>query len=277
MKPGLWNFVSIAIGVLGVGLAIYFNFINQKEREPAYLPIKGLLVYASQSSIETPKYKMVWADESQEKPIVGNVYVQELAFWNKGELPLEKRDVLSPLGFKYPEEVTVIDAFVSESNRAKVVNPSVSFDGRDVGFSFDILEMGEGFKLQVVFASPEYAKPEIYGDIKGVREFDGRSELTRDNLIYGAAMVALWGVVIALAFLAAAFFVDKFDSIIKRIAPGKEEKIKKNLDKLGSVFTAILVGFFILLFAVGKAYDFAESEANNSVPEMDQYPSVRPT
>ena len=90
-------------------------------------------------------------------------------------------------------------------------------------------------------------------------------------------MVALWGVVIALAFLAAAFFVDKFDSIIKRIAPGKEEKIKKNLDKLGSVFTAILVGFFILLFAVGKAYDFAESEANNSVPEMDQYPSVRPT
>jgi len=271
MKSGLWNFLSLAIGVVGVALAVYFNLINQKEREPAFLTTKGLLVYASQSNIEAPKYRMVWADEGGEKPIVDNVYVQELAFWNKGKLPIEKRDILTPLGFKYPDGVVVIDAFVSESNRALVVKPTVDFDGREVGFSFDILEMGEGFKVQVVFASPDYVKPGIHGDIKGVREFDSKSELTKENLIYGIAMVALWVGALVLIIFAAALFVDRFDALVKKFAPRKEEKIKAVLDKMGSVFGAIIFVLIVLVVATVKVYDFAESEANNSIPDMEDY------
>ncbi|MAY15631.1 hypothetical protein [Thalassolituus sp. UBA2009] len=269
LKISWWNVISTTLAVLGIALAIFFHLANQKEREPAFLSTKGLLIYASHSDLKSSNYKMSQITEDGEKPLVGNVYVQELAFWNKGRLAIESEDVLEPLMFQFPEGYEVIDAFVSESTREKIVNPAVNFDGTKVGFSFDILERDEGFKIQVVFSGEEYKKPSISGDIKGVDKIDSKEELTNDNILYGIAIVLLYAVGFLVLGVVIVLLILLFDLGLRKVAPEKEKIIKKNLEKIGAGVMIGLFGVLILLVAMIKVIQVAEEEAKNSVPEME--------
>lgn len=280
MKISWWNIISTTLAVLGIALAIFFHLANQKEREPAFLSTKGLLIYASHSDLQSSNYKMSQITKDGEKPLLGSVYVQELAFWNKGRLAIEKEDILEPLKFQFPENFEVIDAFISESTREKIVQPTIGFEGRDVNFSFDILEKDEGFKVQVIFSGEEYKKPEIIGDIKGVDKIGSKAELTNDNIFYGIAIVLLYAVGFLVLVVAVVLFMLLFDSGLKKVAPEKEKSIKKNLEKIGTGVMVGLFGILILMLAMIKVIQVAEEEAKNSVPEMEQIShnkSIKPT
>lgn len=280
MKISWWNVISTTLAVLGIALAIFFHLANQKEREPVFLSIKGLLIYASHSDLQSSSYKMTQITEDGEKALIGNVYVQELAFWNKGRLAIENKDVLEPLEFQFPEGYEVIDAFISESTREKIVNPIVKFEGRNVRFSFDILERDEGFKIQVVFSGEEYKKPKILGSIKGVDRINSKKELTYDNILYGIAIVLLYAVGFLVLGAVVFLLMLLFDLGLKKTAPNKEKLIKKNLEKVAVGTIVIIFGIFILLVAMIKVIQVAEEEANNSVPEMElisHNKSIKPT
>lgn len=269
MKISWWNIVTTTLAILGIALAIFFHLANQKEREPAFLSTKGLLIYDSHSDLKSSNYKISQITEDGEKPLVGNVYVQELAFWNKGRLEIENEHILDPLIFQFPDGYEVIDAFISESTREKIVNPTVKFEGRNVEFSFDILERNEGFKIQVVFSGEEYKKPEILGDIKGVDKIDSKEELTNDNILYGIAIVILYAVGFLVLGVVVVLLMLLFDLVLRKAIPEKEKIIKKNLEKIGAGLMVGLLGIFILLVAMIKVIQVAEEEAKNSVPEME--------
>lgn len=269
MKISWWNIVTTTLAILGIALAIFFHLANQKEREPAFLSTKGLLIYDSHSDLKSSNYKISQITEDGEKPLVGNVYVQELAFWNKGRLEIENEHILDPLIFQFPDGYEVIDAFISESTREKIVNPTVKFEGRNVEFSFDILERNEGFKIQVVFSGEEYKKPEILGDIKGVDKIDSKEELTNDNILYGIAIVILYAVGFLVLGVVVVLLMLLFDLVLRKATPEKEKIIKKNLEKIGAGLMVGLLGVFILLVAMIKVIQVAEEEAKNSVPEME--------
>ncbi|MEO9968207.1 MAG: hypothetical protein ABJF11_20615 [Reichenbachiella sp.] len=280
MKISWWNVISTTLAVLGIALAIFFHLENQQERETAFLSTKGLLIYASHSDLKSSNYKMTQVTEDGEKPLVGNVYVQELAFWNKGRMAVEGEDILDPLAFEFPEDYEVIDAFISETTREKIVNPTIKFEGRRVGFSFDILEKDEGFKIQVVFSGEEYKKPVIIGDIKGVDKIDSKEELTNENILYGIAIVLLYAVGFLVAGVAVVLLMLLFDFGLRKAAPEKEKVIKKNLEKIGAGVMVGLFGVLILLLAMIKVIQVAEEEAKNSVPEMElvsHNKSIKPT
>lgn len=280
MKISWWNIISTTLAVLGIALAIFFHLANQKEREPTFLSTKGLLIYASHSDLQSSNYKMSQITKDGEKPLLGSVYVQELAFWNKGRLAIEKEDILEPLKFQFPENFEVIDAFISESTREKIVQPTINFEGREVNFSFDILEKDEGFKVQVIFSGEEYKKPEIMGDIKGVDKIGSKTELTNDNIFYGIAIVLLYAVGFLVLVVAVVLFILLFDLGLKKVAPEKEKSIKKNLEKIGAGVMLGLFGILILGLAMIKVIQVAEEEAKNSVPEMEQIShnkSIKPT
>ena len=280
LKISWWNIISTTLAILGIALAIFFHLANQQEREPAFLSTKGLLIYASHSDLQSSNYKMSQVTKDGEKALLGNVYVQELAFWNKGRLAIEKEDILEPLKFQFPDNFEVIDAFVSESTREKIVQPKIDFGGREVGFSFEILEKDEGFKVQVVFSGEEYIKPEIAGDIKGVDKIDSKEELTKDNVLYGIAIVLLYAVGFLVLMVAVVLFMLLFDSGLKKILPEKEKLIKKNLEKIGAGVMVGLFGILILVLAMIKVIQVAEEEAKNSVPAMElvsHNKSIKPT
>ncbi|WP_444888838.1 hypothetical protein [Microbulbifer sp. JMSA008] len=269
MKINLWNILSTTLAVLSIGLAIFFHLANKKEREPAFLPTKGLQIYATRSDVKSSKYKMSQITDEGEKALVGNVYVQELAFWNKGSMAIEEEDILDPLGFQFPEGHEVIDAFISESTRENIVRPEVQFEGRNVNFSFDILERDEGFKVQVVFNGEEYEKPIIIGDIKGVDKIVSKEELTKDNLFYGVAVVLLYTVGVLVLGVLVVLLGHFFDFALRKSLPEKEKLIKKQLEKVGLGFLIGIFGTLVLLVAMIKVIEVAEEETNNSVPEME--------
>jgi hypothetical protein len=280
LKISWWNIISTTLAILGIALAIFFHLANQKEREPTFLSTKGLLIYASHSDFQSSSYKMSQITKDGEKPLLGSVYVQELAFWNKGRLAIEKEDILEPLRFQFPENYEVIDAFISESTRENIVQPTVGFDGREVNFSFDILEKDEGFKVQVIFSGEDYSKPKLMGDIKGVDKIGSKAELTNENIFYGIAIVLLYAVGFLVLVSAVVLFMVLFDLGLKKVAPNKEKSIKKHLEKIGAGIIVGLFGVLILVLAMIKAIQVAEEEAKNSVPDMKQIShnkSIKPT
>jgi len=280
VKFSWWNLISTALAVLGIALAIFFHLSNQKEREPTFLSTKGLLIYASHENIQSSNYKMTQFTDAGEKPLTGNVYVQELAFWNKGREPIEHSDILQELEFIFPKDYEVIDAFVSESTRVKIVNPEVIFSGNSVNFSFDILENNEGFKVQVVFSGEKYVKPKLIGVIKGVESFDSKEELTNENILYGLAIVLLYAVGMLVVGLVFILIMVAFDIGIKKVSPEREPEIKQFLEKFGAGLFIGFLSVMILLIAVIKVIEVAEEEAKNSVPAMEQVSlnkSIKPT
>lgn len=269
MKINWLSVISAMLAVLSIALAIFFYLENQQEREPIFLSTKGLLIYTSHSDVKSSNYKISQITEDGEKPLVGNVYVQELAFWNKGRMAVEREDILDPLAFEFPEGYEVIDTFISETTREKIVNPTVKFDGRRVGFSFDVLEKDEGFKIQVVFSGEKYEKPVIIGSIKGVDKIGSKEELTNENILYGIAVVLLYAVGFLVAGIAVVLLMLLFDLGLRKAVPEKEKVIKKNLDKIGAGVMIGLFGVLILLLAMVRVIQVAEEEAKNSIPEME--------
>ena len=237
MKFNLWNMICTMLTVFSIALAFYFHSANQKEREPTFLSTKALQIYESHSNLQSSNYKMIQITPNGEKPLTGKVYVQELAFWNKGRKSIENDDILETLAFEFPTGYEVIDAFISEATRPKIVAPEVEFNANKVSFSFAILEKDDGFKIQMIIAGSGFVNPILNGTIKEVSNFNRKEDLTKDNIYYFIASVVLF----LLAFCAVSYLIIYifYEPIKKLGSKIKDKKITRYLEKCiggGSIF-----------------------------------------
>lgn len=272
-KPNYWNLISIILVLLGIALAIYFQLTNKHERQPTFLPTKGLLIYSSYSK-PTNKSLSGIKDKKINNASV-NLYVQELAFWNKGKMSINKADIIEPLQFNFSDGVEIIEAFVSESTSASKINTVISFSSNTVNFSFDQLEEDEGFIIHVTFSGNGYKKPHVSGKIKGVESIGSKAQLMEDKIFYGIASVLLYAVVLIVLGVLLVLLVVFLDTGFKKRQPKKDRLGRKRFKRIMGGLMVALSATFILTIAVLKVIQIAEEGSKFKVPEMHPVPKAQ--
>lgn len=269
IKRNWIGILGLFVGVLGIFLSYYFYTLSQQNREPYFLEESNFPIFFSQKELVSQGFVLVRKSDGRE--ISKKVYVNEIAFWNKGNLSIRRSNILKGISLKYPEDVEVIDAFISSVTRKDIVNtdkPRI-IEENEVTLGFDILEKDDGFKVQITYFSDERNSPDIVGNIEGVNSFGDREILTKENLFFGIGKVAIY----TFGFLAIIFLwialMEGMEWLKKRFISGRFEKVSK---VLGFIIPLTGALFFIIGFgsiALEKAKDFAAEEGKASMPAME--------
>lgn len=137
---------SIA-SVVSVVLAVYFYSASIGERKLTYYvhPAKTSLVSTANTSDFTALYK--------NSPITGSVSVARIAFWNAGNEPIRKLDILKMLEIN-TEGGKILEASLTKQSR-DVVNIRLFKDRLDDGvlnIDWNVLETNDGAVVQIIYS-----------------------------------------------------------------------------------------------------------------------------
>jgi predicted RNase H-like HicB family nuclease len=144
-------YVSVAIGLTGISLALYFHHQAVKERQPLYYVGKRAVIV--DASVSTPSPITVLY---KGKPVgeTDSVIAATVYFWNGGKLPIRAEDVLEPLSIQLGSPSDIL-----ESRLIRISRPVIRFVKQDtaesekhlVPISFAILEHNDGAAIQVIY------------------------------------------------------------------------------------------------------------------------------
>lgn len=270
LKKNWLGFLGLAVGLIGIFLSYYFYSVSLKSREPAFLITKDVPLFSSPKGLSSEYLKLV--TKSDGKELIKNLYLQEFTIWNNGKETIKREDVLKPITLSFSDEVEIVDAFVSEMNRPKIVKANVSFHpgGNVVSIDFAILEYNDGMKIQVVYAAKESSPAHVDGVIEGVVKINNIDELSKERIAGSIAKMILWGVIF---IVGAAVFVS-IGEITKWIC---EKLFRSRGEKVYSFLEASFAVSFILFIVVaggaflyGAIFNIAEESVMNSVPAMEK-------
>jgi hypothetical protein len=118
-KP--FNLVSTVIAVFSILLSIYLYFQSLQKREPYYLQHSSSQIY--KKSVVSPKITVI---DDVGKPVVGDIHVVELSFWNNGKTPIEPSDVRTPIVLEFPDGYRLLDSKVVKENKPAVTRFKIS-------------------------------------------------------------------------------------------------------------------------------------------------------
>ena len=265
------NIFSTVLAILSLVFGVYTYLDSKKEREPVYLSPKGFLIYSDKSDIKSSKYKMVEVTENGDHVLSQNVFVQEIAFWNKGEIAIEKEeDILKELYFEFPDGYKIVDAILLESTRFDVINPKINIKNNRLFVDFSILEKNDGFKINIIFSGEKYAKVTLKGAIKGVARFYSKDDLITENISSAIFDIIIFAISILL-FSTICYWGSIYASnFLKKHYPNDDVKIKKKIETISMGVLIVCLALIVFLFAALRIAQVAESKANNSVPKMEQ-------
>ena len=164
-----FSYIGLAIGIIGIFLAIFFYFKSQKYREPVFLVNPTRTVIIDKENISKAPIKIFRNDGTE---IKNDLSLVIFYFWNRGELAIKREHLLSTLKIIVDDLNTnildfkllgysrsVIDIRLSRSNN----NPL-----REINIDFKILEKNDGFTGQILLEGNKEAKIKLKGDIEGV-------------------------------------------------------------------------------------------------------------
>lgn len=268
LKNNALGVLGTIVGLLGIILSVYFYTASKQSRELAFIAGPNHTIFSGNTSFFDPGIKII--SSSTGKEIDSNIYLNEITIWNNGNSSIRKSNILKPLKINYPHSTRVIGAFVIEQTRQDILNANVIFteNSNSLIVSADIMEPGDGFKTQVVYASNEPKQASLEGTIEGVKNFDSEENITNANLVYGIGKLIIIIFLILAVFLAIALLISGFEWSIQKFFPKKSEEI---IRKLGSLISYSWIFFLIVIivaFMVSLAYSFADKSAKESLPRM---------
>lgn len=170
-KP--YNFLSTAIGVLGILFGFWLYYISQERREPFYLAKESVQIF--DSSAASPTIKLT---DKAGITVGENVYVVETSIWNAGKRPIEPSDVRIPLTLNLAGAKRILDYGVVEQNQPLIsdINLSpVASSQTALSVSFKHLDPGLGARVKVVYAGHKDPEITLRGAIVGATIKDGTS------------------------------------------------------------------------------------------------------
>lgn len=268
MKKNWLGVIGLIVGVLGMILSYYFYSLSLLHREPVVIETNNFSIFSSPKGVPARGYSFIAKPSLKE--ITKNVYFHELAIWNKGNLAIKKDNILKEIYLEYPEGVEVIDAFISSATRQDIINASEKHTsgGRTIHVSFDILEKGDGFTIQAIYASDKKIPAVINGSIEGVTKFSTQDDLTKENIYFGIGkLLFIFFCLLAIIF-GIGFASISLSWVIKKFSPKHSETIKNISGQIFKyLFNATLV--IIVTFAlISMVKGFAEKEGKSSIPIM---------
>ena len=120
--------------------------------------------------------------------VMSNVTAVQVAFWNKGSVPIKPGDVLKPIGIQL-EGCRILEASVKSVTR-DVVNARVVPEGGGanglVSMLWDILEQGDGGIVQIIYEGSADAKISAVGVIEGKQEVTIKTQTSEKPKVPGS-------------------------------------------------------------------------------------------
>jgi hypothetical protein len=183
MTPDRWiAAVSLALGIIGIAMAVYFYRRTEKKRIPTFMvnPRRRNLVEPELAKFEN--FSLLYDGTEVGKRGITAIQVY---FWNSGSLEILSSQVLKPYSISISDG-RILSWSIIKTNRG-VIQPQLVRDDQNFNslhLYFAILEAGDGVVIEIVYDGPPDAKVEIDGVCVGMHRpmvlpSDGRSFSTR--------------------------------------------------------------------------------------------------
>jgi hypothetical protein len=173
-----FNIISLLIGVTGIILFV----LSKRDKEPAYFVSKDRNIVFDSKKL-APAIKLVDRDSTI---ISEDVFLATVSFWNAGELPITRADVLKPVRLVIDNCTRILDYKILAQKDSAIAGYTLQPDDRGMPYNsralsidWDILEPGYGLKLQVMYVGQQFSMMRFDGHIIGVRSFSDATPVTQ--------------------------------------------------------------------------------------------------
>ena len=203
-KP--FNLVSTVFTVFSILLSIYFYLESLQKREPYYVQHPSSQIY--NKSVLSPKITVI---DNVGKPVIGDVHVVELSFWNNGKTPIEPSDVRTPIFLEFPDGYRILDSKVVKENKPAVTGfkisdiPPSETSAQRVKLEWAHLDPGLGARLQFIYVGEAKPKLKLKGDILDAKILDGSGVLTSETPAW-IGVLAMLAIIIFSGLILPQFF-----------------------------------------------------------------------
>ncbi|WGO96649.1 hypothetical protein QFX18_11390 [Saccharophagus degradans] len=162
------NHIGTVVGLIGILLSVYFYSLSKQERVPVFEVSKVPTLIADTGEVNESKIRVL---DSGGKVIEGEVWSLEFIFYNVGDLPLKKSEVLQDLVVELTKmESRILDYRINSQSRIEIVNGELSLTDSGVFLSYNILEEEDFIRGQVIFNGDRETSLELGGTLEGVKE-----------------------------------------------------------------------------------------------------------
>jgi len=170
MKKNLLSIIGVFIGVIGILLSLYFYEKTKVEREPTFVidPIKTEIL--DSKSIHIAPIKVFTLDSVEIKnDLTSTIFY----FWNKGQKPIRKNDLLEAVTIHLDSLSKIVDFKILKSSRDVCGINLTKTDENTLKLDFDILEYNDGFTAQIIYEGERNSKILLSTIIVGVNNVSG--------------------------------------------------------------------------------------------------------
>ena len=289
---------SLVLTVLAFLIAFYF-YLNPRIPHPApsytVLPNRSSLVQGS-----SPTASGIGVTYNGKAVSGRDITAVTIYFWNDGPAPMKKEDILVPFKLVLPGNANILDIRVlGQSRPLCAVGVSGPEDERNTAIlGFKILEKGDGAKIQLIYAGDPLAEIRLEGSMIGAAgptsmyfvdrsKFRQQYPLRRD--LDDFYLVILIVLALILSKLLLSLYIEKLEQERREVEgsfeaqdPNEERqtgdaidlewysrtlKTVRRLQKLLR-YSWIIVGCFVLLFAVKLCFESLIYINSNPVPQQ---------
>lgn len=200
-----FNAINLLLTILSILVAFVFYKRAESRREIVYY-VSGFST-VSNSRTSPPKIKVL---DANSKPIPGNIYLMTFAFWNNGNLPIERADMRTPIEIIFEPCDRILDYSILDQSDPDVTQfklREVTVEGlpraRAIQLTWQHFDPKEGIRFQVLFAGDSDSVAKWGGKFAGTGKFvNGKSFSQKRASVSVLLAVGLWLTAVIVVVLA---------------------------------------------------------------------------
>ena len=159
---------SFLLAIVSIILAVIFYVRSKREKIPCCVSSSNTIIEGIHKSIEG--LEIFFKGSKQDR-----ISITKVAFWNAGKEIIDKNDFVEkdPLRIICPESIDILDIQItnvsSDSNSVDILDPGIKDENVHYPLSFDYIDQGEYFVIQIIHNGTSNDNFDIVGKIKGVK------------------------------------------------------------------------------------------------------------
>jgi len=249
----LSNIISIAIGIIGIAIGVYFHYTTKEKKEITYyLNPETYKIFNKDLIKESRKISLYKNDTVK---INQNVYLTTFSIWNSGNIPIDIKDVRKDLDVNFNGIKEVLDFSVTKEIEKGVSQFSLTqLNPSSFNLKWKYFDPDDGIKLQILYTGESIISTTVETkilktDIKKFVQIKNKSSKLFQIIVSTTIFIFLWFI---------SFGFTKFRNTFSRIYV-----IRLFERKIFKISAYIL--FFLYLIVIPLIYWKYFSEVN-SVP-----------
>jgi hypothetical protein len=235
------GWLSIAIGVVGIILTVYF-FNASRENAELCVSIssdKNIIFRKGENS----KLKILY----EGRKINSDITSTQVFLWNNGKKSIRHSNVLEPIFIVVPN-CEILDAILIKESRP-IIKTKLNTEYQKKGIlpiSWDILEKNDGCKIQLIYTGGPDTPIKIVGVIEGQKSINTQ----KGTFLALSKSVYIWGLFNYLLVAIFTLFLSLWPiCCIKEIARSAKLAPKKT-QKTIMILVFLLIFLFLILMAI---------------------------